>query len=162
MKAVAPRVPAHSFRPQSRHNPKTARSIHAEWIAHSRPWCVRVRHISSGDFASRVPVRGSHALFQPSSTARFGLSVRKGTVGTGLSGRSIMPRDLKVGFALGVLLVGVVGALFFRRDPLPPRPLPRCKPPRKSTSKSPSSPKGLICSARRVCRRRHGRGRSAP
>jgi hypothetical protein len=27
-----------------------------------------------------------------------------------------MPRDLKVGFALGVLLVGVVGALFFRRD----------------------------------------------
>lgn len=29
-----------------------------------------------------------------------------------------MPRDLKVGFALGVLLVGVVGALFFRRDPL--------------------------------------------
>lgn len=34
-----------------------------------------------------------------------------------------MPRDLKVGFALGVLLVGVVGALFFRRDnqlPTPP------------------------------------------
>ncbi len=36
---------------------------------------------------------------------------------------AIMPRDLKVGFALGVLLVGVVGALFFRRDnelPTPP------------------------------------------
>jgi nucleoid-associated protein YgaU len=34
-----------------------------------------------------------------------------------------MPRDLKVGFALGVMLVGVVGALFFRRDnqlPAPP------------------------------------------
>lgn len=34
-----------------------------------------------------------------------------------------MTRDLKVGFALGVLLVGVVGALFFRRDnelPTPP------------------------------------------
>ena len=28
-----------------------------------------------------------------------------------------MHRDMKVGFALGVLLVGVVGALFFRREP---------------------------------------------
>lgn len=33
-----------------------------------------------------------------------------------------MPRDLKVGFALGVLLVGVVGALFFRRDSSPSAP----------------------------------------
>lgn len=32
-----------------------------------------------------------------------------------------MHRDLKVGLALGVLLVGIVGAFFFRRDPLRPQ-----------------------------------------
>ncbi|HTI50468.1 MAG TPA: hypothetical protein VL475_05935 [Planctomycetaceae bacterium] len=35
-----------------------------------------------------------------------------------------MQRDMKVGMALGVALVGIVGALFFRRDPAPPAPPP--------------------------------------
>lgn len=35
-----------------------------------------------------------------------------------------MQRDMKVGMALGVALVGIVGALFFRRDPAPPDPAP--------------------------------------
>jgi LysM domain len=39
--------------------------------------------------------------------------------------RSItMQRDMKVGMALGVALVGIVGALFFRRDPAPQDPSP--------------------------------------
>lgn len=35
-----------------------------------------------------------------------------------------MQRDMKVGMALGVALVGIVGALFFRRDPAPQDPPP--------------------------------------
>jgi hypothetical protein len=35
-----------------------------------------------------------------------------------------MQRDMKMGMALGVALVGIVGALFFRRDPAPPAPPP--------------------------------------
>lgn len=35
-----------------------------------------------------------------------------------------MQRDMKVGMALGVALVGIVGALFFRRDPAPPAASP--------------------------------------
>ena len=30
-----------------------------------------------------------------------------------------MQRDVKVGVAVGLALVGIVGALFFRRDPIP-------------------------------------------
>ena len=38
-----------------------------------------------------------------------------------------MPRDQKLGLALGILLVGVVAAFFFRHDPLPTRALPPLK-----------------------------------
>jgi nucleoid-associated protein YgaU len=39
-----------------------------------------------------------------------------------------MQRDMKIGMALGLLLVGIVGALFFRRDPEPAQtPVPPLK-----------------------------------
>ncbi|HET6423432.1 MAG TPA: LysM domain-containing protein [Planctomycetaceae bacterium] len=38
-----------------------------------------------------------------------------------------MPRDQKLGLALGILLVGVVAAFFFRHDPLPTPALPELK-----------------------------------
>lgn len=38
-----------------------------------------------------------------------------------------MPRDQKLGLALGILLVGVVAAFFFRHDPLPTPTLPPLK-----------------------------------
>lgn len=38
-----------------------------------------------------------------------------------------MPRDQKLGLALGILLVGVVAAFFFRHDPLPTPALPPLK-----------------------------------
>lgn len=53
-----------------------------------------------------------------------------------------MPRDLKVGFALGVLLVGVVGALFFRRDPSGPTAPPALRSAAEIDKQVAEQPKG--------------------
>jgi hypothetical protein len=53
-----------------------------------------------------------------------------------------MPRDLKVGFALGVLLVGVVGALFFRRDPSGPTAPPALQTAAEIDKQVAEQPKG--------------------
>lgn len=56
-----------------------------------------------------------------------------------------MHRDKRIGLGLGILLVGVVGALFFRREPAdktnaPPPPLESAKELNKQIAEKPTSP----------------------
>lgn len=55
-----------------------------------------------------------------------------------------MPRDMKLGLALGVAVVGIVAALFFRRDPAahdaPPPPVPGADELNREISEKPKAP----------------------